>query len=190
MGSKGERLRDLREALRLTQQAVADQLQLSPKSISNIEAGRVDLTDRNITALSEAYGVSPEWLRTGRGPMFGQQGRPNLAAVLEAANLSELERAIVDGFFRVPAKQRRALFELFAATFAEYGITSLDKFREALGGETAPKPQGTTIQPPRRIRVPAERVPYAAKVGSAMDNDELLDWATRAGLREEDDDKG
>ena len=64
------RLKILREALGKSQTALADDLHMSPSTISLIESGNRNLTDRMVHALANQYGVSEEWLLTGEGEMF------------------------------------------------------------------------------------------------------------------------
>lgn len=66
-----ERVKYLRkEYLNLTQQDFADQLILGRATIAQIESGKINLTERNIGAICETFGVSENWLRTGEGEML------------------------------------------------------------------------------------------------------------------------
>lgn len=62
------RLKRLRKNfLRMSQEEFGSKLNLSKSNISNIEVGRVELTDRNINSICEVFNVNEVWLRTGEG---------------------------------------------------------------------------------------------------------------------------
>lgn len=68
-------LKILRSELNLTLKQLADALNLSSGTISLIENGKRNLTDRTIADLERIYRVNPEWLRTGEGEMFKERTR-------------------------------------------------------------------------------------------------------------------
>lgn len=61
----GERLRDRRHELGLSQERLAEGTSLHWSFIGRIERGRANLTRRNILRLAEALGVDPGDLVTG-----------------------------------------------------------------------------------------------------------------------------
>ena len=58
-----------------TLKQLADALNLTSGTISLIENGKRNLTDRTIADLERIYRVNPEWLRTGEGEMFKERTR-------------------------------------------------------------------------------------------------------------------
>jgi transcriptional regulator with XRE-family HTH domain len=68
-------LKILRSELNLTLKQLADALNLTSGTISLIENGKRNLTDRTIADLERIYRVNPEWLRTGEGEMFKERTR-------------------------------------------------------------------------------------------------------------------
>lgn len=65
-----ERIKELRKALRLTQQEFADKLNLKRGAIANYEIGRNDPIDAVVSLICKEYNVNENWLRTGEGSMF------------------------------------------------------------------------------------------------------------------------
>jgi transcriptional regulator with XRE-family HTH domain len=65
-----DRLRTLRKALKLTQSEFAKRLGLKPSSISLIEVGSNELSEKNIKLLHMVFNVNEAWIRTGEGEMF------------------------------------------------------------------------------------------------------------------------
>lgn len=65
------RLKKLRKDIfKMSQEEFGGKLGLSKSNISNIEVGRIELTDRNIHSICEKFNVSEEWLRYGQGEIF------------------------------------------------------------------------------------------------------------------------
>lgn len=67
----GERVKDKREAKRLTQEELAHAMQregviIEQKAISRIELGQRLVPDYELLVLSKVLGVSLEWLLTGK----------------------------------------------------------------------------------------------------------------------------
>lgn len=66
----GERIKQVRLALGLTQQELADSLKIKRNTIAKYETGRGDPIDAVISLICTTYGVNDVWLRTGEGEMF------------------------------------------------------------------------------------------------------------------------
>lgn len=65
-----ERIRELRKALNITQQELADKLSLKRNTIATYEMGKATPSERTISDICREYNVNEEWLRTGTGEMF------------------------------------------------------------------------------------------------------------------------
>lgn len=66
----GERIRELRRALHLTQQEFAHRLGIKRGALANYEVGRNEPIDAVVRLICREFQVSEEWLRTGGGEMF------------------------------------------------------------------------------------------------------------------------
>lgn len=102
-----QRIKKLREALGMSQQQLADALDLKQGSYSNIETGRNQISRGVALLLEKKYNVNIKWLETGEGemylrtlaePMFNPGGisssavsAPNDRAASESQMLRELE---------------------------------------------------------------------------------------------------
>lgn len=73
----GARLKRLREAKSLTQQAMSDALGVSLRGYQNYERGQRSPSDDLIRALWSTFGVDPVWLLTGEGDMIRGGHRPS-----------------------------------------------------------------------------------------------------------------
>lgn len=65
-----DRLKILRETLNMTTRSFGSSINLTGGSITNMEKGSRNITDRTISDICRVFNVSEEWLRTGDGPMF------------------------------------------------------------------------------------------------------------------------
>lgn len=68
----GERFKELRKCLNMTQTEFSDILNISHGHISGIEKDKKNITDSIIDLLKLKCNVNDEWLRTGEGEMFLQ----------------------------------------------------------------------------------------------------------------------
>jgi len=64
------RVRELRQALGLTQARFADAIHISYGYQAKLELGRSPVNERLIALMGTAFGASEAWLRSGEGPMF------------------------------------------------------------------------------------------------------------------------
>ncbi|MEW5898392.1 MAG: helix-turn-helix transcriptional regulator [Bacillota bacterium] len=70
MSTIGERLRQIRQELGLTQTQLARKAGIRPQHINGIERGAKIPSDQLIKNLSRELGIREEWLRDGREPVF------------------------------------------------------------------------------------------------------------------------
>lgn len=68
----GERVKELRKQINLTQQAFADRLNLKRNTVGSYEVNVVEPSDRTISDICREFNVNETWLRTGEGEMFNQ----------------------------------------------------------------------------------------------------------------------
>lgn len=70
MNNINERIREIREYLKLSRNDFGERLGMSGDSINNLERGRVVIKDFIIKLISQEFNVDENWLRTGEGSMF------------------------------------------------------------------------------------------------------------------------
>lgn len=71
----GDRIKQVRKQLCLTQQKFADSLGLKRNTVGGYEIGTVVPSDRTLLDICENYHVNEAWLRTGEGDMFVKLSR-------------------------------------------------------------------------------------------------------------------
>lgn len=70
-----ERVKEIRKALNMSGEVFGQSLGVGRATISQIESGKISLTDRNIKNICEKFHVNEDWLREGNGEMFVQLSR-------------------------------------------------------------------------------------------------------------------
>ena len=82
-----ERIREIRQALGLSQAKFAKDISISSGYVAGLELGNRKVNDRMIKLICTQYNVNEAWLRDGTGEMF------------RSASDSRLERSISLSFF-------------------------------------------------------------------------------------------
>jgi len=101
----GERVKQVRKSLSISQQRLAESIKVSRSYINDIEGGRAEPSFNFLRALSDVYNVSIDWVATGEGPMFRQQEAkpdqtpepnvaldPKMTAVIKTVQMMPLEK--------------------------------------------------------------------------------------------------
>ena len=72
-----ERIKELRNTLKKSQEEFGKYLGLSKSGISEIEAGRRNVTEQHIIMLKNCkeFNINETWLRTGNGEMFLEKSK-------------------------------------------------------------------------------------------------------------------
>ena len=64
------RIHQIRKSLNLTLKDFAAKIGLSYGTLSDIENGKISITERTIISICSIYNVNEKWLRSGQGEMF------------------------------------------------------------------------------------------------------------------------
>lgn len=113
----GERIRELRNELGLSQEEFAEKLEMQRSSISKIEQGQVPLTEKNQKLICREFNASKEWISEGKGKKFKDDYEAeSIAATL---NIVDIDRKIILAYLRLDEKYRVALRELLKEVIGE-----------------------------------------------------------------------
>ena len=100
-----ERLKELREELFLTQKEVAEQSNLSPQCISQLEAGQRSPTAITLVALADCFDCSIDYL-------MGRTDKPNDYFAQDFVhNLTLEQQQLLDDFQSLPRQERVQVLE-------------------------------------------------------------------------------
>lgn len=109
-----ERIKKLRKALDLTQQAFADRLGIKQNTVAQYEIGRNTPIDAVISLICREFRVNETWLRTGEGEMFQPVDREKEIAAFVASVLGDPEKDFQRRFISVLAQLSADQWELMA----------------------------------------------------------------------------
>ena len=105
----GERIKELRKALGLTQQEFADRIKVKRNTVATYEMGRSTPSDAAISLICREFNVNENWLRTGDGQMFIQVSRDEEIAAFIGDVLSgetgDFRRRLISVLSRLDADQ-------------------------------------------------------------------------------------
>lgn len=74
------RIKEIRQALGLSMEMFGARLGVTKATVSRIENGVNKVTSQMIASICREYNVNRDWLETGRGSMFVELSRSELAA--------------------------------------------------------------------------------------------------------------
>jgi transcriptional regulator with XRE-family HTH domain len=81
-----ERIKELRNTLKLSQRAFAKAIYVSNGYLAGIELGHNEVKDRLIHLISSAFSVNKHWLLTGEGRMFNSTPKEKLERITSLFN--------------------------------------------------------------------------------------------------------
>ena len=126
-----ERIRKLRKALDMTQQAFADKLGVKRNTVGQWECGINSITDQIALSICREFNVSEDWLRNGTGEMFIAKESDEIDSLVKKYGLSNDDRILIEKYVNAKESSRKAIIDfivdvssaLCGATFGE-GIPS------------------------------------------------------------------
>jgi len=109
-----DRIKHLREMLKLNQSEMAERLNIQRGSLSSIERKKTKtVTDRVIHDICREFVVNESWLRTGTGKIFSDKAVYSLDEYASKNNLSSLEIEIVKGYMELSQNTREEIINKF-----------------------------------------------------------------------------
>ena len=119
-----DRIRKLRRALDLTQKDFAERIGMKSNTIATYEMGRSVPSDPAINNICKEFGVSEEWLRTGKGEMFLPKATDALEALAKERHLSVGVYVAIEKFLNLKPEVQQSIVDLFTEVAA--AINGLD----------------------------------------------------------------
>ena len=129
----GERIKELRKVLRLTQAAFAERIGIRQNSVAVIEIGKNTPSDQTIAFICREFRVNEEWLRTGAGEMFVPTPASIVDELAEEYHLCPEAQAMVEKFITLDPAAQLAVFDYMCAVVDEIrGTSRADQLRDEL----------------------------------------------------------
>lgn len=107
------RIKEIREAKGLSQADFAEMLKLKRNSISLIEVGKRNPSDRTIIDICNTFNVSEEWLRTGVGEMFIKTPSSTMEKLKQEFDLDDFSYNLVYQYLKLDSDQRQTIRDFF-----------------------------------------------------------------------------
>ena len=111
--SINDRVREVRNALNLTQKEFGQKITLAQTYLSQIEKGDRDVTEKIFKIICLQFSVNEEWLRTGTGEMFVEDDNVLLSQLAKQYNLDDFSRKFIETYINLP-EAHRAVIKNFA----------------------------------------------------------------------------
>lgn len=106
-----ERIKELRIALRLTQEDFGKVIGVQRAAVNKWEKGINGVADSMILSVCREFGVNEQWLRTGEGEMFEQTRESVLDRLSTEYDLSREQRSVIEAFLDLDPQERDVILK-------------------------------------------------------------------------------
>lgn len=124
MGSIGERIKQLRKALNLTQAEFGQRLGTVANMVSMWEKGMRIPNERQMILISSVYNIRREWLEDGTGEMQEQPAENDELAQYLAGMMYDEAPSVLKSFLTILARttpeEREVLARIMSETISHY----------------------------------------------------------------------
>ena len=129
------RIKELRSAVKLTQQEFAKRIGTTQNVLANYESGRRNPSSSVINNICKTFGVREAWLRHGEGDMLEESETISLDELMDRCGVAVSERKmvsiLVQTYFSLKPETRQDILDHFYAG-SEPEEASPRKFQEGL----------------------------------------------------------
>jgi transcriptional regulator with XRE-family HTH domain len=129
----GDRLKEIRKTLKLTQAEFGEKMGLKPTAIGQMESGARNVTDRTLILLEEKHNVNSDYLLYGEGEMFVQPNTFSLDEYAKTNGLTERDRVIIREFMALDPGAKDAVYNMLEKVFFSeewHGNKQIDYYNE------------------------------------------------------------
>ncbi|MCF8018339.1 MAG: helix-turn-helix domain-containing protein [Vallitaleaceae bacterium] len=106
-----DRVKLVRNALKLTQKEFGQRVTLAQTYLSQIEKGDRDVTEKILKIICSEFNVQEEWLRNGVGEMFVENDSTIISSLSTQYNLDSIDVKIIESYLNLSSQQRSAVKE-------------------------------------------------------------------------------
>lgn len=108
-----DRIKLIRESVRLSQSEFAEKLNLKRNSISLMEGGKRNPSNRTINDICKVFNVSEEWLRTGEGSMISNDVSSTMQQLKMEYDLNSFDYELIAQYLQLTTDQRKTVCDYF-----------------------------------------------------------------------------
>ncbi len=127
-----ERLKKIRNALNLTQNEFAEQLRLQRNTISLLETGKRNPSERTIDDICNIFNVSKEYLLNGIEPMFIQTPSGIMEQLKKEFDLDEFSFNLVHEYLKLDPAQREKVRDFVYCIIKKENMNCITEIPETL----------------------------------------------------------
>ena len=113
-----ERIKFLRETLRLSQEEFGKRIGSARNTIANYELGRRNPSNTVLNAICKTFRVNYFWLTDGKGDMFTDTPESVVDEIAEEYNLDDIDKKIIERYLELSEKQRQVIKEYIKSIFS------------------------------------------------------------------------
>ena len=124
------RLKELRKFKKLTQKEFGEKIGVSGDTISSIEKGKRNLTERNISLICEKFDVNEEWLRDGIGEMFCQDEKSIVNELVVKYNLDDIVKSCLDVLVTLEPEEIKPLLDYIKKVALKYASEHIEEVQQ------------------------------------------------------------
>lgn len=110
--SPNDRVKELRQALKMTQTEFGEKLGVSKGVIVNLELSRVEVKELMINLICRTFKVNTLWLEKGEGEMFTDVSDILIDEIADEFQLSPKVKKTVANYLKLPPDEQEKVIEL------------------------------------------------------------------------------
>lgn len=104
----GERIRHIREDNGATQEEFANKIRLARNTITLIESGRRNPSERTLADICSVFHVNYLWLKDEVGEIYNHNSNDSIILLLKSEyDLDDLDIQIIEGYLKLPPIERQ-----------------------------------------------------------------------------------
>lgn len=117
--TQGERVKEVRNALKLSLEVFGEKLGVTRAAMSNIERGQRGLTDQMAVAICRTYNVNYDYLMNGDGEMFSDLPQTVLDELCSQYDCDADDRKMIQEYLKLDAASRKVLKDYMRNVFCK-----------------------------------------------------------------------
>lgn len=125
--TQGERVREVRNTLKLTLEKFGEKLGVTKVAISNIEKGNRNVTEQMAVSICREYNVNYDYLMNGEGEMFDTLPQTILEELCKQYDLDGFDKILLEMYLEMTGSQRDVLKQTIREMIQKIGRWEKEK---------------------------------------------------------------
>lgn len=117
--SEGDRIKEVRTAMKLTLEGFGSRIGVTKVAISNIEKGNRSVTEQMRKAICREFNVNYDYLMYGEGEMFSDIPQTILDELCLQYNCDAEDRRMIEEYLKLDAASRKVLKDYVRNVFGK-----------------------------------------------------------------------